>query len=223
MYQRRFHILVADENVQSLYQIMTLLKRRDYGVAGAPTADEAKWWLSEWPVDLLVTTARFGGMTGLQLVLASRTTHPELAGVIVTPEGARMDDMDAWRHGVPMIARPFEPDQFLMMVAERLAAIKRRQRWPRKQISTAVPVRVGGSTGTLVDVSYGGLRFHLSDDTALIRSPFEIDFPRANLTVRAEVVWSARASDGRSCIFGAAVSHDASPASDWRSFVDRVA
>jgi DNA-binding response OmpR family regulator len=223
MYQRRYHILVADENVQSLYQLMTLLKRRDYGVAGAPTMDEAKWWLSEWPVDLMVSAARFGPMTGLQLVLASRTTHPELAGVIVVPEGAALDDMDAWRHGIPMVSRPIDPDQFLMMVAERLASIKRRQRWPRKLISGAVPVRVGGSTGRLVDVSYGGLRFHLNDEASLGRSPVDIDFPRANLTVRAEVVWSARATDGRTCIVGAAVSHDASPASDWRQFVDRVA
>jgi DNA-binding response OmpR family regulator len=223
MYQRRYHILVADENVQSLYQILTLLKRRDYGVAGAPTVEEARWWLAEWPVDLLVTASRFGRMSGLQLILSARSTHPELGGIIVTSEGTSIEDMEAWRHGLQLVARPFDSDQFLMAIAERIAAIKRRQRWPRKQVTGPVPVRVGDSPGMLMDVSYGGLRFQLSDDTTLIRSPFEIDFPRANLTVRAEVVWSARANDGRNCVFGAAVSHDASPASDWRSFVDRVA
>jgi hypothetical protein len=57
----------------------------------------------------------------------------------------------------------------------------------------------------------------------VLRSPVEIDFPRADLRLQAEVVWSARRGHGRSCVFGAAVKPDPTPAAEWRAFVDRLA
>jgi CheY-like chemotaxis protein len=41
MHQRRYHILVADQNEVSLNRAVKLLKRRDYVVAGASTPEEA--------------------------------------------------------------------------------------------------------------------------------------------------------------------------------------
>ena len=54
MHQRRFHVLVADERPESLHFTVDLLKRRDHVVAGASNMDDVHWWLSGWPIDLLV-------------------------------------------------------------------------------------------------------------------------------------------------------------------------
>jgi hypothetical protein len=108
-----------------------------------------------------------------------------------------------------------------MTVAERLASIRRRQRWPRKTVPATVPVSVEGSPAALINVSYGGLRFAVGRESYDLPSPMTVDVPVAGVTVRAELVWSARAPDGVSCLCGAAIVDDAASA-QWREFVDRV-
>ena len=113
--------------------------------------------------------------------------------------------------------------EFLNRVGSCLATITRRQRWPRKEITAPVTMRIGQTQGKLMDVSYGGLKFELTEERYVLRSPVEIDFPRADLTLLAEVVWSARRGNGQACVFGAAVKPDPAPAAEWRAFVDRIA
>jgi DNA-binding response OmpR family regulator len=222
MQQRRYHILVAQEDERALHETVNLLKRRDYVVAGAPTPEEAQWWLSGWPVDLAVTSPTFGGSSGIQLILGARSNQPEVAGLIVGAEEQLPDRFDLRRHGLNAVAAPINPDEFLASVAECLAGIRRRQRWPRKEITAPVPMRIGETAGKLMDVSYGGLKFELTDEPYVLRSPVQIDFPRADLRLSAEVVWSARRANGRACVFGAAVTPDPAPAAEWRAFVDRI-
>jgi DNA-binding response OmpR family regulator len=222
MHQRRYHILVALEDERALHETVNLLKRRDYVVAGAPTPEEARWWLSGWPVDLALTAPRFGAGTGLQLILGARSHQPEVAGLIVGAEDSLPDPLDLRRHAVRALSSPMNSDEFLASVAECLAGIRRRQRWPRKEITAPVPMRIGEATGKLMDVSYGGLKFELTDEPYVLRSPVQIDFPRADLRLSAEVIWSARRANGRACVFGAAVMPDPAPAAEWRAFVDRL-
>jgi hypothetical protein len=86
-----------------------------------------------------------------------------------------------------------------------------------------VPMRIGDTTGKLMDVSYGGLKFELTEEPYVLRSPVEIDFPRADLRLHADLVWSARLEHGKACVFGASVKADPTPATEWRAFVDRLA
>ena len=223
MHQRRFHILVAEEDDVSLNQAVNLLKRRDYVVAGAPTLEEAQWWLAGWPVDLVVTSQRFGTGSGVQLVLNARANQPEIAGLIKGAEQHFPEWDEAHRHGLHVVRPAVSADEFLASVAECLATITRRQRWPRKEVRDAVPMRIGDTTGKLMDVSYGGLKFELTDEPYVLRSPVEIDFPRADLRLHADLVWSARREHGKACVFGASVKPDPTPATEWRAFVDRLA
>lgn len=223
MHQRRFHILVAEQDDRSLHEAVDLLKRRDYVVAGASTLEEAQWWVSGWPVDLVVTSPRFGAASGLELVLSARANQPEVAGLIVGAQDQLPDPSDVRRYGLRTIQSPFNTEEFLASIAECLAGIRRRQRWPRKEITAPVPMRIGDAAGKLMDVSYGGLKFELTDEPYVLRSPVQIDFPRADLRLTAEVIWSARRANGRACVFGAAVAPDPAPAAEWRAFVDRLA
>ena len=221
MYTRVYRILVLDDDTLSLYQTMSVLKQRDYLVVGAASIEQARWWLSQWPIDLLVSAVRITGTSGLQFLTATRTQHPELAGILVGNEQDRQIETDVWRHGAQLVIRPIEPAQFLMMVAEALASIRRRQRWPRKQVAQRVPLSIEGNTGTLIDASYGGLRFEFDGESYDLPSPMTVELPGARLRVRAELVWSARSGNGVSSLCGVGIVDDA-PAAEWRRFVDRL-
>jgi len=222
MHQRRYHILVADEDDEALTRAVTLLKRRDYVVAGAPTPEEAEWWVSVWPIDLVVAAPRFGAATGVQLVLDARTTQPEIAGLVTASSEGAPDRLDARRHGVGVVPPAGDTDKFLAGIAQCLSGLTRRQRWPRKEITAPIPMRIGHAPGRLMDVSYGGLKFELTEEPFVLRSPVSIDFPRADLTLLAEVIWSARRGQEHACVFGAAVTPEPAPAAEWRAFVDRI-
>lgn len=221
MYHRSYHILVLDDDTLGLYQTMALLRQRDYLVVGAPGIVQARGWLAQWPIDLLIAAVRVRGMSGLEFLTSARAQHPALAGILIGDDGDQPIEMDAWRHGASLILRPYDPGRFLMVVAEKLAAIRLRQRWPRKTVAFNVPVTVAGSAATLIDVSYGGLRFSLKGESYDLPSPMTVEFPPSPLKVPAELVWSSRGSDGVSCLCGAAIM-DAAPVADWRRFVDRV-
>jgi len=220
--QRRYHILVVDEDPIALQESVDALKRGDHVVAGAATPDDASWWLSGWPVDLVIVPARFQDASGVQLLLNARAVQPEVSGLIT---GAAADPAvrnDAERYGLQVASEPPTSEAFAGEVAAMMAGITRRQRWPRKVVSGRIAMRVGTEAGRLMDVSYGGLRFELSDESAVLRSPVQLDFPRADLTLPADVIWSMRRSEDHACVFGASIAAEPTSVAAWRAFVDRV-
>src|SRR5829696_1457992 len=175
MHQRRYHILVVDEDPVALQESVDVLKRGDHVVAGASTPDDATWWLSGWPVDLVIVPARFQEASGVQLLLSARAAQPEVSGMIT---GASADPAvmnEAERYGLQIANEPPDSDGFAGEVTAMMAGITRRQRWPRKLVSGRIAMKVGTESGRLMDVSYGGLRFELSDESAVLRSPVQLD------------------------------------------------
>lgn len=222
MQHRRYHILVVDQDPVALKESVNALKKGDHVVAGAATTEDATWWLSGWPVDLLIVPARFEATTGVQLLLTARAAQPEVSGLITgAPEDADVRSA-AERYGLHVSNEPVASDGFAGEVANVMSGITRRQRWPRKQISSRVTMHVGAEAGRLMDVSYGGVKFELSDESSVLRSPVQLDFPRADLSVPVEVIWSTRRSEDRSCVFGASIAAEPSSVVAWREFVDRV-
>jgi DNA-binding response OmpR family regulator len=221
MHQRRFHVLVADERPESLHFTVDLLKRRDHVVAGASNMDDVHWWLSGWPIDLLIVSPEFAGGSGGQLAHEARGVQPEMAALLVDPERREPSAPEAARRGIDLVHHRVDSEEFAQAVGSILGRVTRRPRWPRKEIAHSVTMRIGDSVARLVDVSYGGLKFELTDENVL-RSPVELDFPRADLRVSAEVIWSARPVPGRACVFGASVGVPPTDATEWRAFVDRI-
>jgi DNA-binding response OmpR family regulator len=216
---RPYRLLVLHDDPVALFQATSALKERRYLVVSADSPEQARRWFAEWPIDLLITGARVRGTSGLQFLAAMRQRHPELAGLVMVDARDEPLETEAWRHGASLIVRPYEQARFLMLVAESLAAIRRRQRWPRKRVGRHVPVRIGRAPGKLVDVSYGGLRFEFAGESYDLPSPITIDFPDSQIQVRANLVWSSRSDDGTSSVCGAGLideTHDES----WRRFVD---
>ena len=217
---RPHSVLVLDDDSLALHQMVSLLKERDYVVNSASNAEQARWWLSMRPVDLLIAAAGMRG-AGLQFIAVARRQNPELASILVTTERDQQLEMAAWRHGAVLVTRPYEPARVLMVVAEALASIRRRQRWPRKRVQTPMPLTVSGTPATLIDVSYGGLGFALEGQTYNLPSTITVEYPAGALSVAAELVWSSRSSDGARFRCGAAIVGEAPPP-EWRRFVDHL-
>lgn len=222
MPRRAFTILVVDDAPVAQQDTVALLHQRDYEVLCASSVEEAYARLARQPVDLVVAGSRVGSMSGLQFLVSCRARRPEIAGMIVAAQPEHVSEMDAWRHGIGIAVRPLEAERFLMSIAEKLAAIRRRQRWPRKRVTSHVPLQVGGSRARLLDVSYGGLRFELEGESFDLRSSLQIDIPLSRLSVDGELVWSARSENGASCLCGVMLTGRGDPAHAWRAFVDRV-
>lgn len=222
MQHRRYHILVVEADPVALQQSVDALKKGDHVVAGASTTDDVTWWLSEWPVDLVIVPVRFESTSGVQLLLKARTAQPEASGLIAGADTDVAVRTEAERYGLQISSEPIASDGFVGEVQRLMTGITRRQRWPRKLVSKPVPMHVGGEAGRLMDVSYGGLRFELSDASAVLRSPVQLEFPRADLTVPADVVWSTRRSEDHACVFGASIAAEPSGVAAWRQFVDRL-
>jgi DNA-binding response OmpR family regulator len=223
MSRRSHHVLVSGDDYLVVHQIVSALEHRNYSIATAKTVEEAQRKLSAWTVDLLIAPDRLGYHTGIQLVAAARSIQPDVAALIVTGQDLRVLAMDAGRYRIALVQRPFDRHEFLMVAAEQIASIRRRQRWPRKTLSGHVPVVASGWPGRLVDVSYGGFRMLLAEREAAVPSHLLVDVPDFGMRVPAEVVWSALSDDGGACLCGATVTDEPAAVPDWCEFVDRVA
>ena len=222
MQHRRYHILVVQQDPAALQQSVNALKRGDHVVAGASTAEDATWWLAGWPLDLVIVPARFESTTGVQLLLTARAAQPEVRGLITGADADAAIRTEAERYGLQISDEPLASDGFVGEVERIMARLTRRQRWPRKLVSRPVAMRVGEEAARLMDVSYGGLRFELSGASPVLRSPVQLEFPRADLSVPVEVVWSTRRSEDHACVFGASIAAEPSGVAAWRHFVDRL-
>jgi len=221
MKQRPYHVLVAEDHPLTRHEVVSVLQQRDYSVLSVASPLEAAQTLKRWPVDLLITGTRMGSWYGLQVILTGRATQPDLAAIIVSDGDGQMPPLDAGRHRVAVVTRPIVSDEFLALVAERLASIQRRQRWPRKPVTSAVPISISGQPGQLLDVSYGGCRVRLPGGPVLAPAVrMSLDAPRIDLD--GELIWSAITPDGSACIAGVSVEQAPEPIAPWRKFVDHI-
>jgi len=223
MYRRPYHILIADDDPGAQHQTMTLLRKRDYMLATAWTLEDAYARFAEQPVDLVIAGTRIGSLSGLQFIVSCRARRPEMTGILMAAQREHVPEMEAWRHGITPIVLPLDNEHFLMTVAEKLAAIRRRQRWPRKRVQADVPVEVSGTPGRLLDVSYGGLRLEMAGESYDLRKMVQVDIPLAALRVNGELVWSARGRSGDTCLCGISIVGEQHPVPIWRDFVDNLA
>jgi DNA-binding response OmpR family regulator len=223
MYRRPYRILIADDDPAAQHQTVTLLRKRDYTLATAWTLEEAYARVAEQPVDLVIAGMRIGSLSGLQFIVSCRARRPEMTGILLAIHRDQVPEMEAWRHGITPVILPIDTEHFLMTVAEKLAAIRRRQRWPRKRVQADVPIDVSGSPGRLLDVSYGGLRLEMAGESYDLRTKVQVDIPLASLRVIGELVWSARSRNGASCLCGISILGEQHPLPIWRDFVDGLA
>ena len=217
-----FRILVLDDDEHALAGIVELLRDADHHVTAAATYDTAKRLLAVSAYDLLITDVRLRGFNGLHLVMQSRVDYPDMAVVIITGFEDPMLELEAGRYNAKLIKKPIKTAQFLAVVSERLANVRRQRRWPRKRVVGGFRVVAAGCPAAVMDVCYGGLRLEIPT-TAKLPPSFDVEVSGIGLHLEVEPVWSHPSEQRGAVVIGAALASDSTPAArTWRAIVDRL-
>jgi DNA-binding response OmpR family regulator len=217
-----YRILVLDDDEHALSGIVELLRDAGHHVTGAATYDAAKRLLAVSEFDLLVSDVRLRSFNGLHLVKQSRNDHPDMAVIIITGYDDPLIDLEAHRYHAELVRKPIKPGEFLNAVNTALAAVRRQRRWPRKRVVGGFRVTAAGKPAAVVDVSYGGLRLELQDQTPL-PAAFDVEVAGIGLHLEVQSVWSHPAGPLSGTVCGAALAADHTPsARTWRAIVDRL-
>jgi len=112
-------ILFVDDDPLIAMSTMEMLEDLGHRVIGANSGQQALDILkSEQPIDLMVTDHMMPGMTGLELVAASRKVRPSMPVLLATgyaelPEGTQLN--------LPRLAKPYHQDQLRDQLDQLLA------------------------------------------------------------------------------------------------------
>jgi DNA-binding response OmpR family regulator len=217
-----YRVLVLDDDEHALSGIVELLRDAGHNVTGAATYDAAKRLLAVSPFDLLVSDVRLRSFNGLHLVMQTRNDHPEMGVIIITGYDDPMIDMEAHRYHARLVRKPIRPAEFMRMVNEVLANVRRQRRWPRKRVVGGFRVTVKGRPAAVVDVSYGGLRLELPEPAPVSES-FDVEVAGIGLHLEVQAVWSEPTGQATATLCGATLAAEHTPsARTWRAIVDRL-
>ena len=78
------HILVVDDELSMRELLEFMLKKEGYQVSVAKSGSQAIEMLKKSHYDLLLCDIRLGDMTGLDVLRASRTQHPDTTVVMIS-------------------------------------------------------------------------------------------------------------------------------------------
>ena len=111
-------VLVVDDELLVRWSVVEYLGELEAEIVEASNGDEALGILRQRPVTLLFTDIRMPGMTGIELAERAREMQPALKIVLATgyafPHGLP--------GGVPVLQKPFGPDEVVRIVSNQLKA-----------------------------------------------------------------------------------------------------
>ena len=119
---RKPGILVVDDDAGIRENIADLLSSENYEVVSAANADEAMRVLESQRIDLLLTDFQMPGRNGVELIEAARRANHRVPAILMTAYLYMFEQMDERRReGVTLLRKPFDAEEILQTVAEKLA------------------------------------------------------------------------------------------------------
>jgi DNA-binding response OmpR family regulator len=211
------NILIVDDHRVTRLGLAEMLADAGYSVVTAGSFQEARGILRDAPPDLLIADVRLGSFNGLQLVINHR-----VPAIVITGYADTVLEAEARRVGAEYLVKPFNPDQLLAIVREKLGhtpsefAVPRR--WARKAVAGLI-AQVDDKPARVVDVSYGGVKLEIRDGNA---PPDSFQLRLANsMSLHADLVWKTILND-EVWMCGATVWPDEATARQWFGLVDTV-
>jgi two-component system, response regulator RegA len=224
--QVRQKVLIVDDNEAARTGLAKILERADFTVFSAATFAEGRSALVKDDPDLLIADVRLGEYNGLQL-LASATR--EMPAIIVTGYPDPVLEADARRMGADYLVKPVSPSALVDLVRKKLSSpdepiFRPARKWERKQVSGALPARVGDEPARVLDISYGGLRLELERKPERpVPTSFTLDFPTTGVSVPVDVVWTTRVGEEYWVCGASVVQPEDTAATAWHGLVDAFA
>jgi DNA-binding response OmpR family regulator len=210
-------ILIVEDDEATRVGLLVLLAEAGYRTIGAGTLKQATELLAQQNPDLMIVDVRLGGDNGLQLVAMAIQPIP---AIVTTAFADPILEAEARQFGADFMVKPLSPRALIELIERKLAEAAKvpttARRWPRKQISSRVPVLVGDSPARIVDVGYGGVRLEVESDRNVPDS-FRLTLS-GHISVPVNVVWNRRRGDIWQ--YGVAVNEEHQPA--WRELVDTL-
>jgi DNA-binding response OmpR family regulator len=198
-------VLIVENDEATCAGLREWLREAGYGVMTASSFPEGKRLLQAEGPDLLIAELRLGEFNGLQFVAMSGGRIPTI--IISDFPGAGFET-DARQLGAQFLAKPIVPATLIGLIKQTLADAASggtTRRWTRKPVTAAVTARVDDVPAHIVNVSRGGLCVEIDEDLSSIPSTFDVTFPFADVSIRADAVWMRRGRD-QNWVCGAEVS-----------------
>jgi len=221
-------ILVVDADLQALGAAAGALADAGYLVMQAASFSEARRRLAVARPDVLVTAVRLGGFNGFHLVIGSQVALPDLVTIVTHSAPDPVLQSTAALYNATFLVQPIAWQLFLGMLRKLLDARGARprptrdRRWLRTSPAREVDAAFGVASGTVVDLSYGGVRLSLTQRVANPPClPQALAVPDAGIAVRARAIWTCGAGVAGPWLHGVEIDdpdHGANRA--WRVFVD---
>ena len=216
-------IILVSATPRTLRLTEALLSERGHLVAALSSSAEANLLLDSVTPDLLIADLRAGEYPDLQVVVRSRSDHPDVPAIVTTTEHDEMAAAEALRIGAAIIVGPLENPEFLTVVDDLIAKRRREQppvrRWFRAPAPREVVVNAAQAHAQIVDMSYGGVRLAFRAPCE-IPATFDIAIPPAGVAVRAQRVWTAPSATGDHFWCGAELVGGID--THWRQFIDSL-
>jgi CheY-like chemotaxis protein len=219
-------ILIDDDDNATLSGLADLLRDAGFDVTTAASFEDGRRALTNAEHDLLIVDVRLGAFNGLHLVFRAFFQHPSMATIVMTAYADPVLEAEAKRYNAVWVAKPIDPPAFVPLVRRVLSRRGERdaRQWPRRQLAQALPAEIGSAPASVVDVSYGGLRFRIRNGAHRgIPPSFGIRMSGIGIQIMAEPVWTTeeRLSDTIWC--GARIAEDDEAVlAEWRQAVDRM-
>lgn len=217
-------VLLVSPNLESRIQMEQWLRRAGFETESVSTFEAARPRLTATTPDVLLSAVHLGEYNGLHLAIVGRDRRPALVTVVVGPPDAVLA-REAEQHGATYLKEPATEEALVSKLFALVQEVGRHRRWPRKHVTELVAAECGESPARIVDLSYGGVRFEVTDVGATapeLGSGLRLNLPTFGVSIDTALVWVERAPSGfLRC--GAAVDRlSPSVTTAWRQVVDRV-
>ena len=221
----RQKILIVDDNDAARTGLAKILERAEFTVFAAATFTEGRNALAKEHPDLLISDVRLGEYNGLQLLASVTRATP---AIIITGYPDPVLEADARRMGADYLVKPVSPAALVDLVRKKLSSeepvFRPARKWERKQVSGALPAKVGDEPARVLDISYGGLRLELERRPERpMPTSFTLDFPTSGLSVPVDVVWTTRVGEEHWVCGASVIQAEDASARAWHGLVDAVA
>jgi len=115
-------VLVVEDEKAIQLALRGLLRRDGYDVDLADTGEDAKRMLAERPYDLVITDLALGrGMSGMDVLRASKEARAETAVVMITAHGSEKVAVEAMKQGAEdYVPKPFDNEELRVVVRRAL-------------------------------------------------------------------------------------------------------
>ena len=121
MSEKRYRILVVDDELSMRELLEYMLEKQGYGVICAANGKEALAQIEKENYDLLLCDIRLGDMTGLDVLKASKNKNPHVTVIMISAFATTETAVEAMNQGAfDYVPKPFENRELLQTIANAL-------------------------------------------------------------------------------------------------------